>query len=105
MGIGAETGLIFTLNSIVDENEHEDITFDNIRNALSSGDLINWLTRKFPKEDFTFLDKDSSRRITASIYDISISVEPSRKFGVTNNGICWLIAMIVELLQRRVRLT
>ena len=99
MGVGTATCLIFALNSIIDLNEHQDITFDDIRNAIKSGNLVSWLSHKFPTEDFTFLDDCTSKRITAIISEISISVHPSKKFGISNNGICWLIAMLVELVQ------
>ncbi|MBN8649579.1 MAG: hypothetical protein J0L55_16630, partial [Caulobacterales bacterium] len=58
-----------------------------------------WLSHKFPSEDFTFLDDGTSIGITKIISEISISVRPSKKFGISNNGICWLIAMLVELVQ------
>lgn len=99
MGIGTATCLIFVLNSIIDRNEHQDITFYYIRNAIKSGNLVSWLAHKFPTEDFTFLDDCTSKRITAIISEMSISISPTKKFGISNNGICWLIAMLVELAQ------
>lgn len=94
------TYLGFYLNSLVDSNESLDLeeTHDKIRTKQ----LFNWLTKLYPQDlDVSLYTADELRKIEDFFESLSISVDEERKMGVSQNGLCLLVAYCFEGAQRK----
>ena len=88
------TYLMFELIDIIDRNEHIDVNCGGVLLALQSGNIVNWLIAKFPNSDFSIYNSNRAIQITKLL----VSVAPNLK---SENGICWLLSLCVELLQQK----
>lgn len=88
------TCLMFELIDIIDRNEHVDVACDEVLLALKSGNIVYWLVAKFPNSDFSIYSPSKAIQITKLL----VSLAPNLK---SENGICWLLNLCVELLQQK----
>lgn len=93
------TFLGFHFNSLVDQGEELDLqqTHDKIRKK----ELFPWLKEQFGDLLDISLFSESDIDIIESYFEsMSNAVNERRKFGVTKNGLCLLVAYCFEAAQR-----
>ena len=101
------TYLQFNLIAIIDAGKHEGVTFNDVKSALATGDLFPWLRKHFPENvDLSFYVGDRAtvaQEVTSALRDAAGGVDgrERKKMGVEHNGICLLVALVTEVIQRR----
>lgn len=88
------TFLMFELIDIIDRSEHSDVSCEEVLLALKGGNIVNWLVTKFPNSDFSIYNPSKAIQITKLL----LAIVPNLK---SENGICWLLSLSVELLQHK----
>jgi len=97
--------LIVSLNHLVDNGF--DATIAEVQAHVAGGSLFEWLRRRFDGHIdlsiWDFYGRTTEDDIENALLDILVNHRGNerRKFGVSNNGICLLIAWLAELVQRR----
>jgi hypothetical protein len=102
MTLNELTFMIFELNHLVDHGF--DATIAEVEDHIEGGNIFAWLRRKFAGHiDLSIHDRATEQEILQGLQDIlgGYRGQERRKFGVSNNGICLLIAWLAELIQRR----
>ncbi len=92
--INVLTCLTFQLNALIDQGLS--IPLKEVKSLCKEKRIIEELDRKFPFKE-TGLDLSSLKRGTREeldeiFYDMAITVNERRKFGIENNGLCLLVA-------------
>ena len=101
------TYLQFNLIAVIDSGKHEGVTFKEVKAALESGELFDWLKHRFPGEvDVSVYEGERSpvgREIANALEEAAGGVDgrERRKMGVQHNGVCLLAALVTEVIQRR----
>ena len=101
------TYLQFNLIAVIDAGKHQGVTFDEVKRAIGSGDLFNWLKHRFIGHmDISIYEGDRAsvaREINQALEDAAdgVSGRERKKMGVENNGVCLLAALVTEVIQRR----
>jgi hypothetical protein len=101
------TYLQFNVIAIIDANKHVGVTFSDVKSALASGDLFLWLKREFADHiDLSFYEGDRANialEITHALDEAAGGVDgrERKKMGIEHNGICLLLALLTEVIQRR----
>lgn len=94
------THLQFHLISLIDENLHQGIDFEDIYAALKRDNLLDWLSERFPELDLSLYTSEDGKELTYAIDGLTL-INARRKFSVERNGICLLMAMVNELIQQK----
>ena len=98
------TGLAFELNHAIDAGHAGEITVDAVKDNIRSGKIFDFLEAQLAGDlDISLFYNDDRAELIAEWRSLADSVDEERKFGVSRDGICLLIAYIVEGIQRRVR--
>ncbi|EQA1595580.1 hypothetical protein ABKU91_20240 (plasmid) [Enterobacter hormaechei] len=99
------TLLILHINSLIDSGKYNDITIEEVHNAIERKQLLKFLKKRCGKdidlslhldEDIKFEDIYEERML--SLYD-GYAGNESRKWGVRNLGLCLVLAWTNELIQ------
>ena len=101
------TFLQFQLIALIGADRHRDVSFEDVYEALDAQDLFGWLRRRFASQiDISFYEGDRQAAGTQVEAAINAASEGLRgrerqKTGVENDGICLLLALVTEAIQRR----
>jgi hypothetical protein len=94
------TFLGLLLNSLVDNGKYLDLkeTHEHLRNKT----IFEWLKDQFDDSlDLSLYKSEELREIASFFEDLSVAVNETKKMGITNNGLCLLIAYCFEAIQRQ----
>jgi hypothetical protein len=96
----------FLVNAALDAGKGGDLTFDEVYSGLERGSLLVDLDRKYPDTfDFSLFPAggEAEEALLGALYDATggISGRERRKTGVENNGLCLLMALVLEAIQVR----
>ncbi len=96
----------FVVNAALDDGKGGDLSFDEIYSGLESGNLLVDLDRKYPATfDFSLFPAggDAEQQLVEALNNASggIRSRERRKTGVEHNGLCLLMALILEAIQVR----
>lgn len=101
------TFLQFQIIALIDSDQHRGLTFDDVKSALRSGQLFDWLQRKFPEDvDISFYQGDRAaagagvQRALLNAAD-ALDGRERKKTGVEHSGLCLLAVLLTEVIQRR----
>ena len=99
------TFLGFLVNNAIDEGKGNDIPFHDIHTGIANRNLFEDLDRRYPDTfDFSLFPFGSEKE--EQLYELldgpSVALEgrERRKTGVENNGLCLLLALILEGIQQ-----
>jgi len=88
------TDLTFQLNALIDQGLS--IPLKEVKSLCKEKRIIEELERKFPfKEtslDLSLLKRGTREELNEIFYDMAITIDERKTFGVENNGLCLLIA-------------
>jgi hypothetical protein len=108
MEVSALTLLILHINSLIDSGKYNDITIDDIHNAIENKRLLRFIKDRVGKDiDFSiYLDSDVYGDFENyyetqmnNIYN-GYAGNERRKWGVKNLGLCLVLAWTNEIIQQ-----
>lgn len=92
------TYLSFYFNSLIDEGKK--IEVEDLKTHLEKKDLFDWMKIKYRDSlDISLFSPKQLSAIENLFLDQYESVDANRKFGVQNNGLCFLVAYCPNLIQ------
>ena len=96
------TFLAFYLNSALDTGKYNDVGFDEVARHIEEGTIFEFLASRLSGDiDLSFFDEPKKSELLQEWQDMLAAVSARRKFGVQNNGLCLLVAYLLEGIQRR----
>ena len=96
----------FMINDALDDGKGNDLSFDEVYSGLERGSLLADLDHKYP-DTFDFspfpAGGDARERLLGALNDATggIRDRERRKTGVEHNGLCLIMALILEAIQVR----
>jgi len=105
MKLSSLTHLAFETNAVLDACPDFDLPLAEVHAAARQGVLIQHLAKRFgDKADLSMLltNPDELHAVDFALCDAVSSLEGCghRKIGVTNNGLCLVLAIILEVIQQ-----
>lgn len=94
------TLLIFELNHMLDTGKYDDITIDEIENAIENGTILSYLADR-AKDDLyknNIFNEADAKFYIGALQKI-ICYYDSKDFLVHNKGVCFLLALTNEILK------
>jgi hypothetical protein len=96
------TCLAFYLNSAIDTGKYADITYQVVADKINDGNIFSYLrTRLGTDIDLSMFSTEKQRELIDEWQSILNAVSARRKFGIEHNGLCLLVAYLLEGIQRR----
>ncbi len=96
------TYLALELNYLLDRGYYTS-TVEEIKHKIRNKSLFNYLENKTKDDyfDLSLLDDNDRKELLEQFEDMADSIDEDRKMGIQKNGICLLLAYVIELIQRR----
>lgn len=98
------TALGFILTAHIDRGAGGEISLDDVHDAVAAGTLWEMLQEKVPDIELGLITetRDQSPKVLGVIGEAAAIMRDRerRKYGVENNGLCMLIACILEAIQQ-----
>jgi hypothetical protein len=96
------TFLAFYLNGALDTGKYADLIVHEVASQIEAGTIFDFLRHRLTNDvDLGIFDTSKETQLIAEWQDMSAAINARRKFGVENNGLCLLIAYLLEGIQRR----
>jgi len=96
------TFLALNLNGALDTGKYGIVSFKEVADHIEAGTIFDFLeTRLAGDIDLSIFDAEKRKVLTTEWQDMLAAVNARRKFGVEKNGLCLLIAYLLEGIQRR----
>ena len=94
------TGLAHELNRLLDAGEA--VTFDNMSAQMEARTVRDFLVaQQFADLDLSGLDNDDWAELHAEWRSMDNAIDVPRKLGLAHNGLCLLLAFILEGIRNR----
>jgi hypothetical protein len=97
------TALAFCLNVVIDGRKHENVTTEDLIAHIEDHTIFSFLS-EFPDIagwGVGGLSDDDKHHLLGEWQSMANAIDAERKFGVTENGICLLLAYVLEGIQWR----
>lgn len=92
------TQFINELSAFIDQEIK--VSIDEVIEQIEKRNVINWLEKKLPEEDFTIFNDKERIYIHERLADCFLGKGTlSRKYGTVNNGLCLLINITTEVIR------
>ncbi len=102
MRITQLTFLGFYLNGALGSGRYDDITIDEVKARIRDRSIFDYLAGRLGADvDLSLLTPDDRRELNDEWEDMALAVNESRKMCVERNGLCLLVAYLLEGIQRR----
>lgn len=96
------TFLAFQLNAALDTGRYNDITFREVLGHINAGTVFSFLENRVGEDvDLSLFDAPKRQALVDEWQSLMNVVDARRKFGVEKNGLCLLMAYVIEGIQRR----
>ncbi|MDR6624835.1 hypothetical protein [Caulobacter segnis] len=98
------TYLQFNLIAVIDAGSHQGVSFGDVKAAVRSGNLFAWLEQQFPNDvDMSLYREGRGRELISALTDAleGLDGRERKKTGVEHNGVCLLLALTTEAIQRK----
>jgi hypothetical protein len=96
------TFLGFYLNGALGSGKYEDISIEEVKERIRDRTIFDYLKTKLGSDvDITALSHEERRVLNEEWTDMADAIDEARKMGVDRNGLCLLMAYILEGIQRR----
>ena len=109
MDVDVLTLLLLKLNSLQDSGKYSDITIDDIHNASNDRNVLGFLSEKAGNDlDLSLyfegkaLGEDFEASFEHDFFETAGGVQgrERKKMGVENFGICFAIAVVIDMIQQ-----
>lgn len=96
------TFLGFYLNGALGSGKYDDITIEEVKTRIRNRTIFDYLKDKLGMDiDFTVLSAEDKQEMIEEWESLADNVDESRKMCVDRNGLCLLVAYILEGIQKR----
>jgi hypothetical protein len=96
------TFLGFYLNGALGSGKYDDISVEEVKERIRDRTIFDYLkTRLGPDIDVTGVSSEARGEVNEEWADMADALDEARKMGVDRNGLCLLMAYILEGIQRR----
>ena len=101
MRLAKLTFLAFQLNYLLDRGYYE-MPIDEMKAKIRDGSLFDFLKKKSMDDyfDLSIFDSNDKKELLESFDRMANAIDEDRKMGVKNNGICLLLAYVIQLIQQ-----
>lgn len=104
MEITKLTMLAFQLNGALGRGGVDDVTIDEVKAHCKDGSILTYLEERLSQEfDTSLLYNDDRAELIREWAELADHVDEGRKLCVDRNGLCLVVAYLLEGIQRRVR--
>jgi hypothetical protein len=94
----------FYLNGALGSSKYDDISIDEVKAAIRDRSIFGLLESRLGDDvDTSLLDARDRQELMQEWASLADSVNESRKLCVDRNGLCLLVAYLLEGMQRRSR--
>ena len=92
----------FYLNGALGSGNYDDITIDQVKASIREGTVFEFLANRLEDDiDLSMLTPDDRGELIAEWKGMENAVDEDRKMAVVKNGLCLLVAYLLEGIQRR----
>jgi hypothetical protein len=96
------TFLAFGLNSALDSGKYSTVAYREVVDHIESGTIFAFLKDRLGEDiDLSLLDTPKQKVLLEEWQNLLNVADARRKFGVENNGLCLLVAYLLEGIQQR----
>lgn len=93
-----------SLNAVIDAGQHEGISKADVYARIEDKTIFQYLAEKF--EDVARwglgnLSEEDKWHLLGEWQSMANAIDPERKLGVSNSGVCLLLAYVIEGIQMR----
>ena len=92
------TGLAFMITEILDAEEPEELTLQQVRSGLAAGTIFDWLGSRI---DLSFIEPVDKLELLIEWHDFDLIGLCPGSLKVGRNGWCVLLCYLMEGIQRR----
>ena len=92
------------LNFAIDSGQSKKVSTDEITNQINEGNIFKYLERNFHSDMKWGLDNltdEDKRHLLGEWQSMVNAIDAERKLGVRNDGMCLLLAYVIEGIQMR----
>lgn len=92
------------LNLVIDSDQSKKVSTDDITNQINDGNLFKYLEENFHSDMKWGLDnltEEDKWHLLGEWQSMVNAIDAERKLGVKNDGICLLLAYVIEGIQMR----
>lgn len=102
MKISQLTFLGFYLNGALGSGQYDDISIAEVKARIRDHTIFDYLKEKFGRDvDLSVLSPEDRRELNDEWEGLADAVDEARKFCVDRNGLCLLVAYLLEGIQTR----
>jgi len=106
--VSALTSLIFHINSLIDSGKYGDITIDEVRKAIDEKKVLRFLQERAGSDvDLSLHLENSAYGNFEAYFETNINDiygaylgKERRKWGIEHSGLCLILALTNEIVQR-----
>lgn len=103
MLLSTSTVLAFTFNAEIDNGGLGTLTCEDAKIAIEDGRIFEVLKERFPTMDLSLFNEAERAEVLNEWQQLSNVADSRRKFGVSRDGLCLLVAYCTEMSQRLIR--
>lgn len=90
-------------NALLDTGKYDDITLERIYRSINSGRLREFLGEFDREVDFSIIEEVDWTEISDEWKQFANAIDAGRKLGVSERGLCLLVAYAIESAHMRYR--
>jgi hypothetical protein len=96
------THLAFYLNAALDSRKYNDLDVKEAQDHIEDGTIFQFLKARLGNDiQLGFFDAETQGEFVTEWTDMLRATFGERRFGVANNGLCLLIALLLQGIQQR----
>lgn len=93
------TFFIFQVNMVLDTGKY-DFSLAEIKEQIKNKNIISFLSEKCVDDiDLSIIQGEDKIKMENALLNVAENINERRKLGVEKNGLCLLIAYLVEMIQ------
>jgi hypothetical protein len=90
------------LNSAIDSKKYDYIDLDDVYTCIDNKTILSFIEDELGRDiDFSLLEERDRVELQNEWADMALVIDPRRKMGVENSGLCLLMGFLLEGIQRR----
>jgi hypothetical protein len=101
MHLTSLTLLAFYLNGALDSGKHAKVSLDEVYREIEEGTIFDYLKKNVERIDLSMLTAAERRELVEEWQRMANAIDSRRKLAVENNGICLLLAYVIQGIQQR----
>lgn len=103
MKLSTMTLLAFQLNGALGTGKYDHITIEMTKDKIRDRTIFSYLLSQLEYLDISLFSEDEKKELLDEWEDLADAVDEDRKMCVERNGLCLLVAYLLEGIQRRFR--